>query len=149
MVAGSAFAQIASDTARTGDPWEVWPELDLFMKASPTVRFYFVAADAKGKESEFQTLDLAGYVDLTVGPHLPHSRQKEDWQTKKYVWARIGCDHIFKAEEKTRDTRRTVASSRCTRGTIFQARSSSRGGGGRTFAGSKAATRRGTAYERR
>ena len=71
------------------------------MKASPTLRFYSVAADAKGKESEFQTLDLAGYVDVTLGPHLPHSRQKEDWQTKKYVWARIGYDHIFKAEEKT------------------------------------------------
>ncbi len=95
-------SSVQRDTARDGNSWEVWPELNLFMKASPTLRFYFVAAESKGKESEFQTLDLAGYVDLTLGPHLPHSRQKEDWQTKKYVWARIGYDHIFKAEEKTR-----------------------------------------------
>jgi len=89
-------------TAQAGDPWEWWPELNLFKNANPTTRFYFVAAGSKGKESQYRTLDLAGYVDLTVGPHLPHSRQKKDWQTKKYFWARIGYDHIFKAEGKTR-----------------------------------------------
>lgn len=88
--------------AQSGDPWEFWPELDLFTTVNPTVRSYFVAAYARGKESELQTLDLAAYLDVTIGPRLPHSRQKEDWQTKKYFWARIGYDYIFKAEGETR-----------------------------------------------
>ena len=86
----------------SGDPWEFWPELNLFKKLNPTTRLYFVAANTKGKESEFRTVDLAGFVDLTLGPQLPHRRQKQDWQTKKYLWVRIGYDYIFKAEERTR-----------------------------------------------
>ncbi len=99
--AASASAGQQSDAAQSGDPWEVWPELNLFTTVNPTTRFYFVAAQAKGKESEVRTLDLAGYLDLTIGPHRPRLRQKEDWQTKKYLWARIGYDHIFKAESET------------------------------------------------
>ena len=88
--------------AQSGDPVEFWGELNLFKKVNPTTRLYFVVADTKGKESEFRTVDLAGFVDLTLGPQLPRRRQKQDWHTKKYLWVRIGYDHIFKAEDKTR-----------------------------------------------
>jgi Protein of unknown function (DUF2490) len=88
--------------AQSGDPLEFWGELNLFKKVNPTTRLYFVVADTKGKESEFRTIDLAGFVDLTLGPQLPRRRQKQDWQTRKYLWVRIGYDHIFKAEDKTR-----------------------------------------------
>jgi hypothetical protein len=88
--------------AQSGDPVEFWGELNLFKKVNPTTRLYFVVADTKGKESEFRTVDLAGFVDLTLGPQLPRRRQKQDWQTRKYLWVRIGYDHIFKAEDKTR-----------------------------------------------
>ena len=92
------------DSASSDDTSEFWPELNLFTTLNPTTRFYFVAANTKGKESTLRTLDLAGFVDFTVGPHLQilqvrRARQKEDWQTKKYFWARIGFDHIFKAED--------------------------------------------------
>jgi len=89
-------------SAQSGDPWEFWAELNLFKKVNPTTRLYFVVADTKGKEAEFRTVDLAGYVDLTFGPKLPRRRQKLDWQSRKYVWARIGYDHIFKVEGGTR-----------------------------------------------
>ena len=88
--------------AQSGDPVEFWGELNLFKKVNPTTRLYFVVADTKGKESEFRTVDLAGFVDLTLGPQLPRRRQKQDWQTRKYLWIRIGYDHIFKAENQTR-----------------------------------------------
>jgi len=88
--------------AQSGDPVEFWGELNLFKKVNPTTRLYFVVADTKGKESEFRTVDLAGFVDLTLGPQLPRRRQKQDWQTRKYLWVRIGYDHIFKAENQTR-----------------------------------------------
>jgi hypothetical protein len=99
--AAALAALLLGGTARADDPWEFWPELDLYKQHSPVIRYYFVAAYARGKESEFRTLDAAGYVDITVGPKLPRSRQKADWQTKKYFWARIGYDHIFKAEGET------------------------------------------------
>ena len=88
--------------AQSGDPVEFWGELNLFKKVNPTTRLYFVVADTKGKESEFRTVDLAGFVDLTLGPQLPRRRQKQNWQTRKYLWVRIGYDHIFKAENQTR-----------------------------------------------
>ncbi len=99
--AASTSAGQQSDAAQSGDAREFWPELNLFTTVNPTTRFYFVAAESKGKESALRTVDLAGYLDLTIGPHLPRARQKEDWRTKKYVWARIGYDHIFKAEGDT------------------------------------------------
>jgi len=54
---------------------------------------------AEGKESQFRTLDAAAYADITLGTHLPISHQKEDWQTKKYFWLRVGYDHVFEAED--------------------------------------------------
>jgi len=88
--------------AQSGDPLEFWGELNLFKKVNPTTRLYFVAADTKGRDSQLRTVDLAAYVDLTMGPQLPRRRQKQDWQSRKYVWVRIGYDHIFKVEGETR-----------------------------------------------
>ena len=85
-----------------GDPWEFWPELNLFEKLGPTTRLYFVGAYAEGKESEFRTLDLAGYFDLTLGPPVRRKLRTEDWRAKKYFWVRIGYDHVFKAEGETK-----------------------------------------------
>jgi hypothetical protein len=68
----------------------------------PQTRLYFVGSYAEGKESEVRTLDLASYFDVTIGPQRRRSRQKEDWQTKKYFWARFRYDHIFKAEGETK-----------------------------------------------
>jgi hypothetical protein len=95
-------ATAQSGTAQVRDPWELWPELNLYTRLGPQTRLYFVSNYADGKESEVRTLDLAGYFDVTIGPKLRHSRQKADWQTKKYFWARIGYDHIFKAEGETK-----------------------------------------------
>jgi hypothetical protein len=95
-------ALLVSGTAWADDPMEFWPELNLFVHSSPLVRYYLVAAYAEDKESTFRTIDAAGYIDITIGPHLPHTRQKADWQTKKYFWARIGYDHIFKALGETK-----------------------------------------------
>jgi hypothetical protein len=95
-------ATVQSDTPKAGDPWELWPELNLYTRLGPQTRLYFASSYADGKESDVRTLDLAGYFDVTIGPKLRHSRQKADWQTKKYFWARIGYDHIFKAEGETK-----------------------------------------------
>lgn len=102
---GAALAALLlAGAARADDPTEFWPELNLFEKLGPTTRLHFVAAYAKDKESEFRTLDLAGYFDLTLGPPVRRSLRQDDWRARKYFWARIGYDHIFKAEGKTKTT---------------------------------------------
>ena len=87
--------------ARAGDPLEFWPELNLFETLGPTSRLYFVAAYGKGKESPLQTFDSAAYYDFTLAPLLRHTLKEEDWQRNRYLWARIGYDHVFKFESET------------------------------------------------
>jgi len=102
---GAALALLLlSGAARADDPTEIWPELNLYEKLGPATRLYFVAAYARGKESDALSLDLAGYFDLTLGPPVRRSLLQDDWRAKKYFWARVGYDHVFKAEGKTKAT---------------------------------------------
>ena len=102
---GAALALLLlSGAARADDPTEFWPELNLFEKLGPTTRLYFVAAYARGKESDALSLDVAGYFDLTLGPPVRRSLLTDDWRAKRYLWARVGYDRVSKAENKTKTT---------------------------------------------
>jgi len=90
-------ALLLGGTARASDPWEFWPELDLYETLGPASRLYFVAAYATGKDSELKTLDLAAYFDFTLEPFLRASLHEKDWRHDKYLWARIGYDHVIRA----------------------------------------------------
>jgi hypothetical protein len=92
-------ALLLAGGARASDPWEAWPEANLYERLGPAARLYFVAAWATGgKEALTRTLDLAGHLDLTLKPFFLPSLAKEDWRSKKYLWARVGYDHVFKVE---------------------------------------------------
>jgi len=60
--AAALVALLLSATARAGDPWEAWPELDLYKQQSPLVRYYFAATYAEGKQSQLRTLDAAAFA---------------------------------------------------------------------------------------
>ena len=96
----AALALLLAGTARAGDPLEFWPELNLFETLGPTSRLYFVAAYGVGKESPLLTFDVAAYYDFTLTPLLRHTLREEDWQRNKYLWARIGYDHVFRFESE-------------------------------------------------
>jgi hypothetical protein len=100
-LATAALVLLLAGVARADDPLEFWPELNLFETLGPTTRLYFVAAYGKGKESPLQTFDLAAYYDFTLRPFLRRTLREEDWQRNKYLWARIGYDHVFKFESET------------------------------------------------
>ena len=95
-------AALLAAPARAGDPIEAWPELNLYKRLGETTRLYLVSAWATGKESEFRTLDVAGYFDLTFRPFTrdlvgPEGwRSRGDWRQKRYLWLRLGYDHVFK-----------------------------------------------------
>jgi hypothetical protein len=89
-------------TAFADDPWEFWPEAQLFVGQEARARVFLNAAYAQGKESDQASLDMAGYFDvsfLPVGPRRRRSLRTEDWQRGRYLWARVGYDRVFKATE--------------------------------------------------
>jgi hypothetical protein len=94
-------ASALSGTALAGDSWEVWPEVWTFVRLSPQVRLFFDAAYAKGKESPSQALDLAAYVDVSIRPILRPTLRQEDWASSRFLWARIGYDHVLRSEGGT------------------------------------------------
>jgi hypothetical protein len=95
---GAALAALLLAGSARADEWEAWPEANLFRRLGPTTRLYFVSAYATGgKEAQSRTLDVAGYFDLVLKPVLLPFLQ-EEWQRKKYLWVRIGYDHVFKGE---------------------------------------------------
>ena len=86
-------------TASAADPWELWPEGQLFVGLNPRTRVFLNAAYAKGKESDEKSLDAAAYLDISllpVGPRRRRAFREEDWQRNRYFWARVGYDRIFK-----------------------------------------------------
>jgi hypothetical protein len=91
-------ASASGGAALADDSWESWPELSAFVRLNPQTRLYFDAAYAKGKESPSRVVDLAAYVDISVVPILRPVLRQEDWARNRYLWARIGYDHVFEAE---------------------------------------------------
>ena len=94
-----------SDSVSADDPWEFWPEAQLFVGLSPRTRVFLNAAYAKGKESDEASLDTAAYLDISflpIGPRRRRSLLTEDWQRNRYLWARIGYDRVFKTVEGSR-----------------------------------------------
>ena len=90
--------------ASADDPWEFWPEGQFYFGLSPRTRLFLNAAYAQGKESPNQALDAAAYVDISfvpIGPRRRRAYMDEDWQRGRYFWARVGYDHVFKAEDGT------------------------------------------------
>jgi hypothetical protein len=97
-------AMALGGTASADDPWEFWPEGQLFVGLNPRTRLFLNAAYAKGKESDERSLDAAAYLDISflpVGPRRRRSLRTEDWQRSRYLWARVGYDRVFKAEGGT------------------------------------------------
>jgi hypothetical protein len=93
---------VLSGTAYADDPWEFWPEGQLYVGLNPRTRVFLNAAYARGKESEEMSLDTAAYLDvsfLPIGPRRRRTFETEDWQRGRYFWARVGYDRIFKATE--------------------------------------------------
>ena len=98
LMLACACAALAG-TASADDPWEAWPEAQVFVGLNARTRLFLNAAYAKGKESDQATLDLAAYVDvslLPIGPRRRRAVRTEDWQRNRYFWARVGYDRVFK-----------------------------------------------------
>jgi hypothetical protein len=90
---------VGAATVSADDPWEVWPEGQLYVGLHARTRVFLDAAYAKGKESDQVTLDSAVYLDvslLPIGPRRRRTLKTEDWQRNRYFWARIGYDRISK-----------------------------------------------------
>ena len=89
-------------SAFADDPWEFWPEAQVFVGLNARTRVFLNAAYAKGKESDEKSLDTAAYVDISflpVGPRRRKALQTTDWQRGRYLWARVGYDRVYKVRQ--------------------------------------------------
>ena len=90
--------------ARAVDTTQFWPELNLFDNLGPPTRLFLDATYVRDREADGRSLELAGYLDVTLEPFLRRSLRKEDWQKNKYLWLRLGYDHLFKTEGGEKQT---------------------------------------------
>ena len=103
LVLALCLSLTGTDTASADDPWEFWPEAQLFIGLNQRTRVFLNAAYAKGKESDEASLDTAAYLDISL---LPVGRRRRrafkdvDWQRGRYFWARVGYDRVYKATEE-------------------------------------------------
>lgn len=89
------------DPAFAEDPWELWPEGQLYVSLNPRTRLFLNGVYAGGEKSPSQVLETAAYVDISflpIGPRRRRALKNEDWQRGRYLWARVGYDHVFKKE---------------------------------------------------
>lgn len=91
--------QTLAGVAHAADSSEFWPEVSGFVALNPRTRIHVNAAYAEAKESDTTSLDLAAYLDVSLKPILRKELQAEDWQRSRYLWARIGYDRVFKAND--------------------------------------------------
>ncbi len=102
LTAAFLLMSVAVDSAQAADSWEGWPEAWAFVRLNPQTRLFFDVAYTTGKEAPAQALDLAAYVDVAIKPILRPVLRQEDWARNRYLWARVGYDHILKAEDGVR-----------------------------------------------
>jgi hypothetical protein len=103
LVLALCLCVAGSDVASADDPWEFWPEAQLFVGLNQRTRIFLNAAYAKGKESDEASLDTAAYLDISFVPVGRRRRQafkNMDWQRGRYFWARVGYDRVYKATEE-------------------------------------------------
>lgn len=88
---------LLADNASAADSSEFWPELSAFVGLDPATRLYLDASYARGED--FRSLDLSGFVDISIKPILRADLWTDDWQRKRYLWARLGYTRVLKAED--------------------------------------------------
>jgi hypothetical protein len=98
MLSAAAFAcQTLGGAAYAADSSEFWPELSAFVGLTPATRLYLDASYARGED--FRSLDLSAFVDISIKPILRTDLWTDDWQRKRYLWARLGYTRVLKAED--------------------------------------------------
>jgi len=88
-----------SASAHAGASTEFWPEAAVYVQLSPGTRLFLNAPYARNLDTGDKTLDLAAYLDISLKPIARPALQQLDWQRSRFLWARIGYDHIVKNDD--------------------------------------------------
>jgi len=97
LIAILCASPLLTDHASAADSSEFWPELSVYVGLTPATRLYLDASYARGEG--FRSLDLSGFVDVSIKPILRADLWTDDWQRKRYLWARLGYTRVLKAED--------------------------------------------------
>jgi len=94
LVLAACLAPVTGAQAESST--EFWPEALVYVQLSPATRLFLDLPYAVNTESGAGTLDLAAYLDISLRPLARPELQQLDWQRGRFLWARIGYDHIVK-----------------------------------------------------
>jgi hypothetical protein len=97
LLAALCASLLLADNASAADASEFWPELSAFVELTPATRLHLDASYVHGEDS--RSLDLSGFVDISIKPIVRPNLWTDDWQRKRYLWARLGYTRVLKAEE--------------------------------------------------
>ncbi len=89
--------------AFAGDPWQLWPEVGVYVGLSPATRLFFDLPYSVEGDTDTKSLELAAYFDVSLKPVLRRSLQEGDWARSRYFWMRFGFDHIFNVTNGEQD----------------------------------------------
>jgi hypothetical protein len=81
---------------------EFWPEVAVYKTLSPETRLFLNLPYAGNPDARKATLDIAAYLDISLLPILRPSLHTLDWQRSRFLWARIGLDHVVQSEDGIR-----------------------------------------------
>ena len=97
LIVALCAGPLVAANASAADSSEFWPELSAFVELTPDTRLHLDASYVDGED--YRSLDLSAFVDLTIKPILRQDLWTDDWQRKRYLWARLGYTRVLKAED--------------------------------------------------
>jgi hypothetical protein len=95
LTAALSVGLLLADSAAAADAKEFWPELSAFVELSPATRLYLDASYVRAET--YRSVDLSAFVDISIQPILRPDLRTDDWQRKRYLWARLGYTRVLKA----------------------------------------------------
>jgi len=93
------FGSALSGPAPAADGSELWPEVSAFVELTPQTRVYLDASHARREESNDRSLDVSGFLDVSIKPLLREELRTQDWQRSRFLWARVGYTRVFESSD--------------------------------------------------
>jgi hypothetical protein len=97
----SAFISLSGRVSAQETSYQIWPEVDAFVKLSPSVRLFFALAPVWYKDSEsFTESTIGAFVEAGVFPIIRKKSIRKSFDANKLQYARfrLGYEHCITRE---------------------------------------------------
>jgi len=88
--------------ARAADSTFILPQAELYYQIDDRRRAYFAAGYEDILHEDSHSLNLSANLDFSLKPILRRDLGADEWQRARYLWARIGYEHLESRESGER-----------------------------------------------